>query len=214
MAITHLLCDLDNTLYPASSPLAAEMYRRMTAFVGNYLGVSEAEAFQMRKRGFHSHGTTLRWLMEEHGLLDPEPFLQYIHPPQVEQLLTPNPSLAQSIGAVPLIRVIFTNSIEEHAQRVLSFLGLGKCFERIFDLRYNGLEGKPKRSAYLRVLGDLGIEAKNAVLVDDALSYLEGFSAIGGHCLWMNEDGSGSPQFPTIQGADQIFSGVMGLIKP
>ncbi len=70
--------DLDNTLYPAKTNLFAQIDVRMGAFVGRLLGVDADEARRVQKDFFHTHGTTLRGLMNEHDV-DPHIFLGDVH---------------------------------------------------------------------------------------------------------------------------------------
>ena len=42
--------DLDNTLYPASQNLFAQIDKRMTAFIGEALAVERDEAYHLQKQ--------------------------------------------------------------------------------------------------------------------------------------------------------------------
>ena len=66
--------DLDNTLYPASQNLFAQIDKRMTAFIGEALAVERNEAYRLQKQFLGEYGTTLAGLMNKHGL-PPGPFL-------------------------------------------------------------------------------------------------------------------------------------------
>jgi putative hydrolase of the HAD superfamily len=188
--------DLDNTLYPASSGVLQEMNRRIGVFCADYFGINEDDANTMR-RGKHTlFGTTLQWLRVCHGLLDPEPYIKAIHPPNMEDYVNPNPQLRSFISALPEDYVLLTNSPMEHALRTLKALDLIDLFPRIWDLRRMGYRGKPHREAYEMVLGDLGLKAQETLLVDDNTANLDGFLNLGGRILpvqdkpvshWMNE---------------------------
>ena len=196
MKIPFLLFDLDNTLYPASSGVLQEMNRRMGVFCAEYFGVDEDEANVMR-RGKHTiFGTTLQWLRVCHGLMDPEPFIQAIHPVDMESYVDPNPVLRSYISDLPGEYVLLTNAPLEHAERTLKALDLVDLFPRIWDLRRMGYRVKPHREAYERVLGDLGLKADEALLIDDSKANINGFRSLGGRVLpvrdmpisyWMNE---------------------------
>lgn len=82
--IKHLLFDLDNTLYPSSAPINANITRRMTGFVADFLQVNPEEAAEKRKEGLRHFGTTLEWLTGEHGLTAEgrERFFSAVHPPE------------------------------------------------------------------------------------------------------------------------------------
>jgi len=65
------LFDLDNTLYPPHVNLFAEIDERMRGFIAEFLGLPLDEAFALQKRYFREFGTSLRGLMDNHGLDPP-----------------------------------------------------------------------------------------------------------------------------------------------
>jgi putative hydrolase of the HAD superfamily len=185
----YLLFDLDETLYPASCGLMQAVSERMTAFVAEYLGLPEAKAVELRRGLSLRYGTTLTGLMREHGLADPERYLAYTHDVDVERILPPDPQLAPALRAIPLPKSVLTNSPLEHALRVLSHLKVRGLFERIFDIRFNGLAGKPDAAVYPRVLEELGRRSEEVLLIDNRLDYLQAFRALGGRVLLISERG-------------------------
>jgi putative hydrolase of the HAD superfamily len=186
----YLLFDLDETLYPASCGLMQAVSERMTAFVAEYLGLPEAQAAQLRKGLSLRHGTTLTGLMREHGLADAERYLAYTHDVDVERILPRDPQLAPALRAIPLPKSVLTNSPLEHAVRVLERLQVRELFERIFDIRFNGLAGKPDAAVYRRVLEELGRRSEEVLLIDNRLDYLQAFRALGGQVLLISERGA------------------------
>jgi len=201
MPLRYLLLDLDKTVYPAESTLGSEIDRRMTSFVAKRLGVSTAQAHELRSRSFPRYGSTIRWLMEEHGLKDPEHFLQSSHPSDVASYLPPDPGLRGVIESIPLPKSILTNAISEHAERVLSFYGIRDLFERVFDLRFNGYRGKPLPEVYRKVLAELGRAPGEVLFVDDYPIYLAPFRELGGHVLLVDPAGA-----PRTDGFERIGS--------
>ena len=196
MKAPFILFDLDNTLYPSSSGVLQEMNRRIGVFCADYFGVDEDEANAMRADMHTIFGTTLQWLRVCHGMMDPEPFIQAIHPVNMESFVNPDPALRSYLKDLPGDYVLLTNSPMEHAERTLKALNLADLFPRIWDLRRMGYRGKPHREAYERVLGDLGLRADEALLVDDNKANINGFRSLGGRVLtvydmpiscWMNE---------------------------
>jgi putative hydrolase of the HAD superfamily len=188
--LRHLLFDLDETLYPSTSTLGAEISRRMTAFVSEYLGVAEEEATALRRDLSRRYGTTLAGLIAEHGLTDAEGYLEFCHPVEVERYLQPDPSLAVALSSLSLPKSILTNSPREHAERILDFLGIRDHFQRIYDIRFSGLKGKPHEDTYRDVLADLGCAAADVLFIDNRRDYLEGFQALGGLVLLLEERGA------------------------
>lgn len=197
MALRSLLLDLDKTVYPASSTLGREIDDRMSGYVARTLGVSVEEAHRLRKANFARFGSTIRWLMEEHGLEDPEAFLLPTHPEDVSPYLEPDPRIRSALEAVRLPRSILTNAISEHAERVLDFYGVRDLIDRVYDLRFNGYRGKPLPEAYHRVLQALGHEPGEVLFVDDYPAYLEPFRAMGGQVLLVSPEARDG-EFPRI----------------
>jgi putative hydrolase of the HAD superfamily len=194
-APAYLLFDLDETLYPASSGLMQAVSERMNSFVAEYLGLPDRQAEEVRRGLSLRYGTTLTGLMREHGLAAPERYLAYVHDVDVEHILPRDPELAPALRAIPLAKSVLTNSPLEHALRVLDHLGVRELFERVFDIRFNGLAGKPDAAVYGRVLTALGRKPKAVLLIDNRLDYLLAFRALGGLVLLVDEDGAsgGSP---------------------
>ena len=70
--------DLDNTLYAADSGIFQQVGELMTKFVSNHLDIDLKEAEKIRGKYYRQHGTTLRGMMDNHGV-DPEIFLREVH---------------------------------------------------------------------------------------------------------------------------------------
>src|SRR5215472_5182378 len=88
--------DLDNTLYPHHLNLWQQVDVRIRDYIVDFLKVTHEEAFRLQKDYYRRYGTTLRGLMEEHGL-DPDKFLEIVH--QIDHSpLTPNPTLGAAIA--------------------------------------------------------------------------------------------------------------------
>lgn len=181
--IQYLLLDLDNTLYPRSSGLGRYMGSRMGDFVAEHLNVSSERATDLRKAGLARHGTTMRWLMVEHGLTEIERFIDFVHPGNLDDFLSENDrkTAQHALAAVDLPASILTNAPREHADRVLNWLGLESRFEYVFDIRYNRMRGKPHRSAYEVALEKSGANPSGTLFADDVLEYLLPFRDLGGH---------------------------------
>jgi putative hydrolase of the HAD superfamily len=188
--ITYLLFDLDETLYPSSSGMVEEVSRRMTGYVSRYLGLDEAGAARVRRRLSRKHGTTLLGLIREYDFQDPEDYLEYTHPPDVQRYLHKDAGLPAALSSIALPKSILTNAPAEHARRILEYLEIDSLFERIFDIRTNHFRGKPEKSAYLHVLGELKRRAPEVLFIDNRLDYLLAFRSVGGRILWVAGDES------------------------
>ena len=197
-----ILFDLDNTLYPASASMEADIVRRMNQFAANLIGVSVDEAIALRKERMKRYGTTLEWLIAEHGFTDSDGYFEAVHPDGEEEVLQPDADLAPFLDSIGLPKYIFTNGPMEHAIRVLRKLGIGNRFDRIFDVRFNRLKGKPAREAIERVLSAIGLPASDTLFVDDIPRYVQGYADCGGKGILIDHEGrhpgSGLPTIKTI----------------
>jgi putative hydrolase of the HAD superfamily len=187
--VRYVLFDLDNTLYPKSSGLDREVGRRMTEFTAGYLGVTREEAQALRETQAIPYGTTLKWLCGCHGLGDPEEFLRAVHPENVEAYIRPNPRLGAMLRAMNQPKAILTNAPREHALRVLRCLGILEELPRIFDLRYNGFQGKPACGTYTKLIRETGADIREVLFIDDMPRYLLPFRDLGGQVLLVDEEG-------------------------
>ena len=183
--------DLDNTLYPARSNLFAQIDGRMKQYIANLLGVDHDAAHAVQKRFFHSHGMTLRGLMNDHDV-DPYHFLDYVHDIDVS-VVRYDGQLAEAIGALPGRKLVFTNADTPYARRVLDRLGLSNAFEVIHDIHEMCYLPKPDMRAYKGLCDAYDIEPGRALFVEDMARNLLPAKAIGMTTVWIN---NGSEQGP------------------
>ena len=114
--------DLDNTLYPHHLNLWQQVDVRIRDYIVDFLKISHDEAFRLQKDYYRRYGTTMRGLMEEHGL-EPDEFLEIVH--QIDHSpLQPNPALGAAIAKLPGRKLILTNGTRHHADAVLRRLGI------------------------------------------------------------------------------------------
>jgi len=196
-----LLFDLDNTLYSETSGMEDGVVMRMNDFVSSWLRVPREEGIRMRREGVHNYGTTLEWLMKVKGFDDPESYLKAVHPEGEEWCIRPDPELGAILDSIPLAKAILTNAPLEHAERVLRKLGVADRFPKIYDIRYNGLVGKPAPDAFLKALADFGYGVEETLFIDDLPKYVRGFHALGGRAI-LKDEGDRYPD----QGFERIHS--------
>lgn len=176
--------DLDNTLYPASAALFPLIDARMTAFVGEQLGVPRDEAFRLQKQWFLEHGTTLSGMMAEHGV-DPHAFLDFVHDIDMSAL-SPDEKLAGAIALLPGRKLVFTNGDAPYARKVLGRLGLGETFEAIHDIHATAYQPKPHPSAYDGLCAAYAIDPTRALFAEDMARNLKPAKALGMTTLWVD----------------------------
>jgi putative hydrolase of the HAD superfamily len=169
--------DLDNTLYPHHLNLWQQVDVRIRDYIVGFLKITHDEAFRLQKDYYRRYGTTMRGLMEEHGL-EPDEFLEIVH--QIDHSpLTPNPALGATIAKLPGRKFILTNGTRHHAEQVMRRLEIDQHFEDIFDIKAAELEPKPRPAVYKRFLARHHVEPAKAAIFEDLARNLEVPHALG-----------------------------------
>lgn len=178
--------DLDNTLYPASCNLFAQVDRRIGEFIAARFGLPYDEARRRQKRYFRDHGTTLRGLMVEHDI-DPVPFLDYVHAIDTTPV-APSPALDRALAALPGRKLIHTNGSAAHAANVTARLGIAGRFDGVFDIVAAGYVPKPDPAPYRVLLETFAVDPARAVMVEDIARNLAPAHALGMTTVWVRSD--------------------------
>jgi putative hydrolase of the HAD superfamily len=206
--IEYILFDLDGTLYSARGGLEKEVSRRVNEYLSRRLDLSMEEAWALRKERIRAcnYGTTLEWLRAEKGMdeAELESYFAYIHPEHEARGLSPDPRLRSLLLSFALPMGILTNSPREHALRILRKLEIEDLFPSIFDIRRNGLKGKPDPDVYRGVLGELNLRAESCLFVDDVERYVEAYRAMGGRGVHFDEAGRGGLAPPRISSLEEL----------
>lgn len=192
MAITQLIFDLDNTLYPPSRGVVDRVDARINSYMVERLGMSPDDAGSLRARYRDAHGTTLNGLMLHHRV-DPDDYLTAVHEIAVEELLTPDPLLGAMLATLEQRKAIFTNGSSTHAERVLACLGVRVHFSWIFSLESVAYIPKPHRIAFETVLARLGVDPSECLFVDDRHDNLATARALGMRTILVSHDGQTAP---------------------
>lgn len=182
-----LIFDLDNTIYSEGTGLELRVLEKINEYVSSFMGWPLEETHQKRRERARRFGTTLEWLVFEEGLRDVDGYFEYIHPEGEERCFSPDPALKTLLDALDYPKIILTNAPMEHALRVLKTLGIESCFSRIFDIRYNGLVGKPHPKSYLRAIEESKFPLETTVFIDDSPKYIRGYNALGGRAILKDE---------------------------
>ncbi|MFA6366070.1 MAG: HAD-IA family hydrolase [Candidatus Hydrogenedentales bacterium] len=182
-----LMFDLDNTLYSEKTGMETQVLERINGFVSGFLGWPPEETNLRRREGAKRFGTTLEWLVYEKGLKDVDAYFSFTHPEGEESCLTIDDGVKGILDSLDYPKIVLTNAPMEHALRVLRKLDILDRFEGIYDIRYNGLVGKPHPKSYLRVLEASGFSAETTVFIDDSPKYVKGYLALGGRAILKDE---------------------------
>ena len=174
--VSTWLFDLDNTLYPLESGLAAQASARITDYVEGLTGLPREEAQALQKRYLAEHGLTLRGLMTEHGV-DPDEYHARI---AVEpDCLAPDAALRAGLARLPGRRIIFTNADAAHAERVLERLAVADLFDEVFHIASAAFIPKPSPGAFERILAAHAIAPGETAFFEDSERNLEPAAELG-----------------------------------
>lgn len=161
-----ILFDLDNTLYTEESGIFDLIDQRMNEWLMSRLNISAEKVNEFRNHYFMKYGTTLRGLMLHHDV-DPHDFLGFVHDVPVQEFLSTDEELRDSLSKVSSRKIIFTNSDFRHATRILGTLGILDLFEKIFDIEAMGFIPKPNPEPYQLALQYLQVPPERCLLIDD-----------------------------------------------
>lgn len=179
--------DLDNTLYPASSNLFAQVDKKMTRFISDFLDLNLEEAAEIRKTYYRDHGTTLNGLMTLHGL-EPGKYLDYVHDIDLSGI-APDLSLDRSLARLAGRKIIFTNGPTDHAERVLDRISIRHHFDDVFDIISADYVPKPQPKVYEALVERQNLTPSNTVMVEDLARNLEPAAALGMTTVWVRPEG-------------------------
>lgn len=181
--------DLDNTLYPPSAGLLAQIDARITGFIARELALPPQAADRLRAAHWRRYGITLTGLVREQGI-DPARYLEDVHAIDLSGL-APDPGLGAALAALPGRRIVHTNAARAHALRVLGRLGLGALFDGVYGIEDKGLVPKPQAAAYASVIEMARIEPERAAMIEDSARNLMEPRRLGMGTVWLN---AGAPQ--------------------
>ncbi len=194
--------DLDNTLYPATSGVFAQVDKKMTRFIADFLDMDLDEAGALRRTYYLEHGTTLSGLMALHGM-EPEAFLDYVHNIDLGQV-TPDPELNQALSRLQGRKIIFTNGPTSHAEKVLERLSIGHHFEAVFDIIGAGYIPKPRPEPYGALVNRHQLKPGETVMVEDLARNLAPAAEMGMTTVWVRPDTGAGLDSPLPEYVDHV----------
>lgn len=157
--------DLDNTLYPPSVNLFAQIETLMNDYMVRELEVGHTQAAELRKTYWETYGTTLAGLMAEHNL-PPDPFLREVH--DIDFTVLPKDlALRTAITALPGRKIIYTNGYKPYAQNVINACGLDGLFDAIYGIEHAHYRPKPERAAFETIFALDDLDPTRAAMFED-----------------------------------------------
>ncbi|KAL0949452.1 hypothetical protein HGRIS_009507 [Hohenbuehelia grisea] len=203
--------DIDNTLYSASTKIAAAMGQRIHAYFVT-LGLDDDAASDLHHKYYTQYGLALRGLVRHHEI-DPIDFDRKCDGSlPLEELLQPDPALRQLLMDIDRSKVrlwALTNAYKTHAERVLNILNLRDQMEGVIFCDYSNPEFscKPEPEYYQNALKTAGIsDPSKCYFIDDSLSNIKAAKKLGwGRCVHFCEHG-----LESVEGGKPLVIGKQG----
>ena len=182
--INTWIFDLDNTLYSADSGIFQQVHELMGKFVSSHLDIGIEDAKIMQKKYYKQHGTTLRGMMDNHGV-DPDHFLAEVHKLDYS-IVGPNHKLNQQLKKLQGRKIIYTNANMQHALNVLERIELSNFFDEIYDIKMANYIPKPELAPYEQMVKQFDIETKSSAMFDDIAKNLVPAKNVGFTSVWID----------------------------
>ena len=189
----YLLLDLDGVCYGSHNGYPLEkvfglVSKRMTLFIQEKLGLDEKKAKELQTNYFYKYNTSLNGLMLHHNVIGDE-FLKYVHDIDIS-FMKEDKILRSELENLDMEKFIFTNGSAEHAQNILTRLGIYDLFgkEKVFDIKDAGYVPKPEAQTFDLMVKKFGIKPKETIYIEDiAKNLITGFEK-GCTTVWLIND--------------------------
>ncbi len=189
----YLLLDLDGVCYGSHNGYPLEkvfglVSKRMTLFIQEKLGLDEKKAKELQTNYFYKYNTSLNGLMLHHNVIGDE-FLKYVHDIDIS-FMKEDKIMRNELENLDMEKFIFTNGSVEHAQNILTRLGVYDLFgkEKVFDIKDAGYVPKPEAQTFDLMVKKFGINPKETIYIEDIAKNLSiGFER-GCTTVWLIND--------------------------
>ena len=189
----YLLLDLDGVCYGSHNGYPLEklfglVSKRMTLFIQEKLGLDEKKAKELQTNYFYKYNTSLNGLMLHHNVIGDE-FLKYVHDIDIS-FMKEDKIMRNELENLDMEKFIFTNGSAEHAQNILTRLGVYDLFgkEKVFDIKDAGYVPKPEAQTFDLMVKKFGIKPKETIYIEDIAKNLSiGFEK-GCTTVWLIND--------------------------
>ena len=182
--INTWIFDLDNTLYSADTGIFQQVHVLMGKFVAKHLNIDIKKAKEIQKVYYKKHGTTLRGLMDNHGI-EPGYFLEEVHKLDYS-IVVPNKKLKKALCDLPGRKIIYTNANKKHADKILERLNITNIFDEIFDIEMANYIPKPEIEPYKKMIEMYNIKSESSIMFDDIAKNLVPASIVGFRTVWID----------------------------
>ena len=182
--INTWIFDLDNTLYSADSGIFQQVHDLMGKYVSSYLNIDIDEAKKIQREYYKKHGTTLRGMMDNHGV-DPDEFLAEVHKLDYS-IVGPNHQLNEELKKLIGRKIIYTNANMQHVISVLDRIELSNFFDEIYDIKMANYVPKPEIIPYKQIIKKYDLNPKSTAMFDDIAKNLVPAKNLGFTSIWID----------------------------
>ena len=189
----YLLLDLDGVCYGSHNGYPLEkvfglVSKRMTLFIQEKLGLDEKKAKELQTNYFYKYNTSLNGLMLHHNVIGDE-FLKYVHDIDIS-FMKEDKIMRNELENLDMEKFIFTNGSAEHAQNILTRLGIYDLFgkEKVFDIKDAGYVPKPEAQTFDLMVKKFGIKPKETIYIEDIAKNLSTGFEKGCTTVWLIND--------------------------
>ena len=176
--------DLDNTLYSADSGIFQQVHKLMGDFISKNLNMEMPEAKKLQAKYYKQHGTTLRGLIDNHGI-DPDHFLDEVHRLDYS-IVGPNKILNEELQKLEGRKIIYTNANKKHVIDVLDRIDLNNFFDEIFDIKMANYIPKPEVEPYKQLINLYNINPNTSAMFDDIAKNLVPAKKVNFTSIWID----------------------------
>ena len=182
--INTWIFDLDNTLYSADSGIFQQVHKLMGEFISKNLKMDMVEAKKLQSKYYKQHGTTLRGLMDNHGV-EPDYFLDEVHKLDYS-IVGPDEILNKELEKIQGRKIIYTNANKKHVVDVLERINLTNFFDEIFDIKMANYIPKPEIRPYEQIIDIFNINPSSSAMFDDIAKNLVPAKKVGFTPVWVD----------------------------
>ena len=189
----YLLLDLDGVCYGSHNGYPLEkvfglVSKRMTLFIQEKLGLDEKKAKELQTNYFYKYNTSLNGLMLHHNVIGDE-FLKYVHDIDIS-FMKEDKIMRNELENLDMEKFIFTNGSAEHAENILTHLGIFDLFgrDKVFDIKDAGYVPKPEAETFDLMVKKFRIDPKETIYIEDIAKNLSIGHKRGCTTVWLIND--------------------------
>ena len=189
----YLLLDLDGVCYGSHNGYPLEkvfgmVSKRMTKSIQEKLNLDEKKAKELQTNYFYKYNTSLNGLMLNHNIVGEE-FLKYVHDIDIS-FMKEDKIMRNELEKLDMEKFIFTNGSAEHAENILTHLGIYDLFgrDKVFDIKDAEYIPKPEEKTFDLMVKKFGINPKETIYIEDIAKNLSIGYARGCTTVWLIND--------------------------